>query len=73
MLPIQVIKHKIYLVRDCNVMLDRDLAMLYGIKPIHLRQQVKRNEVDIRAIFEAIRRLMGPAPLRDKRPIGFGV
>ena len=29
--------------RGHKVMLDRDLASLYGIKPIRLREQVKRN------------------------------
>ncbi|MFZ2889968.1 hypothetical protein [Sulfuricurvum sp.] len=27
-------------------MLDRDLAELYGVKPIRLREQVKRNSDD---------------------------
>lgn len=35
---------KIYLIRECKVMLDRDLAELYGIKAIRLREQVKRNQ-----------------------------
>ena len=34
----------IYLIRGHKVMLDRDLAKLYGVKPIALRQQVKRNK-----------------------------
>lgn len=33
----------IILLRNRNVMLDRDLAVLYGVKAIVLRQQVKRN------------------------------
>jgi ORF6N domain len=28
-----------------KVMLDRDLAELYGVRPIALRQQVKRNKI----------------------------
>jgi len=35
--------HRIYIIRGRKVMLDRDLAALYGVKPIALRQQVRRN------------------------------
>lgn len=41
--PIEVIEKKIYLLRGLKVMLDKDLAVLYGVKPIRLREQVKRN------------------------------
>lgn len=34
---------KIYYIRGHKVMLDRDLAELYGVQPIRLREQVKRN------------------------------
>ena len=34
---------RIYTVRGQRVMLDRGLAALYGVKPIRLREQVKRN------------------------------
>ncbi len=37
------IKNKIYTIRGLQVMLDRDLAELYGVKAIRLREQVKRN------------------------------
>jgi hypothetical protein len=40
---VEVIEPKIYLIRGNRVMLDRDLAELYGVKAIALRQQVKRN------------------------------
>ena len=40
-----VIEGKIYLIRGRRVMLDKDLAVLYGVKTIALRQQVKRNTV----------------------------
>ncbi len=43
-LPDEVITSKIYLIRDKKVMLDRDLAGLYDIKAIRLREQVKRNK-----------------------------
>lgn len=42
-IPDEIITSKIYLVRDKKVMLDRDLAVLYDIKAIRLREQVKRN------------------------------
>jgi hypothetical protein len=37
------IKNKIYTIRDIQVLLDRDLAVLYQVKAIRLREQVKRN------------------------------
>jgi hypothetical protein len=44
LLPEEIIERKIYLIRGVKVMLDKDLAFLYEIKPIALRQQVKRNK-----------------------------
>ena len=41
--PDEVVMSKIYLIREQKVMIDRDLAELYGVKPIRLREQVKRN------------------------------
>jgi hypothetical protein len=41
--PVQLIERRIYLIQGQKVMLDRDLAELYQVKPIALRQQVKRN------------------------------
>lgn len=38
------LEHKILLLRGLRVMLDKDLAFLYGVRPIALRQQVKRNK-----------------------------
>lgn len=37
------IQNRIYSLRDVQVMLDKDLAIFYGVKPIRLREQVKRN------------------------------
>lgn len=34
---------KIYLIRNQKVILDRDLALLYGIETKRLKEQVKRN------------------------------
>lgn len=36
--------NKIWLIRGQKVMLDRDLAELYGVKATRLREQVKRNQ-----------------------------
>ena len=43
MLPDEVITSRIYLIRGEKVMLDRDLAGLFDVKAIRLREQVKRN------------------------------
>ena len=43
MIPDELVINKIYFIREQKVMLDRDLAELYDIKPIRLREQVKRN------------------------------
>ncbi len=39
----EVIEQKILFIRGHKVMLDKELAILYGVKPIRLREQVKRN------------------------------
>jgi hypothetical protein len=39
----QEIEKRIYFLRDCYVVLDKDLAAFYEVKPIRLREQVKRN------------------------------
>ncbi len=39
----QTIQNKIYTIRDVQVMLDKDLALLYDVKPTRLREQVRRN------------------------------
>lgn len=36
--------NKIYLIREKKVMLDRDLAEMYGVETRRLNEQVKRNE-----------------------------
>ncbi len=41
--PDEIIMNKIYLVRGHKVMLDKDLAELYGVETKVLKQQVKRN------------------------------
>jgi hypothetical protein len=44
LIPVERVLQSIYLIRGQKVMLDRDLAVLYGVKAIALRQQVKRNK-----------------------------
>jgi len=39
----EFISNKIYFIRNQKVMLDRDLAILYGIETKRLKEQVKRN------------------------------
>lgn len=39
----QTIQDKIYTLRDVQVMIDRDLAALYGVETRRLNEQVKRN------------------------------
>ncbi len=43
MIPIELITEKIYIIRGQKVMLDRDLAELYGVKTSVLKRQVNRN------------------------------
>lgn len=40
---IDTIQNRIYTIRGVQVMLDKDLAVFYDVKPIRLREQVKRN------------------------------
>lgn len=42
-IPIQIIENKIYIIRGLKVMLDSDLAYLYGVDTKVLNQAVKRN------------------------------
>ena len=44
LVPAEFIERKIYFIHGHKVMLDSDLAKLYGVRPIALRQQVKRNK-----------------------------
>lgn len=43
-IPDEVVMKKIYMIRGHKVMLDRNLAEIYGVKAIRLREQVKRNK-----------------------------
>jgi hypothetical protein len=43
LIKIDEIRNLIYTIRGVLVMLDKDLALFYNVKPIRLREQVKRN------------------------------
>ena len=43
LVPIEPIASKIYLIRGIKVILDRDLAELYGVETKRLKEQVRRN------------------------------
>jgi hypothetical protein len=43
LIPAEVIERKIYLIRGQKVMLDSDLAELYGVTTKRLNEQVRRN------------------------------
>ncbi|PYV36755.1 MAG: DNA-binding protein [Acidobacteria bacterium] len=42
-IPVEVIERRIYLIRQHKVMLDSDLAQLYGVPTRRLNEQVRRN------------------------------
>lgn len=41
-IPEEVVMNRIYYIRDQNVMLDRDLAELYGVETKVLKQAVRK-------------------------------
>lgn len=43
LIPHPVIERKIFIIRGYKVMLDRDLAELFGVQTKNLNRQVKRN------------------------------
>ncbi len=43
MVPDEIIMNQIYYIRGQKIMLDRDLAELYGVETKQLKRQVKRN------------------------------
>jgi aromatic ring-opening dioxygenase LigB subunit len=47
----EIIAGKIFVIRGHKVMLDKDLAILYQVQPIRLREQVKRNKSRFPADF----------------------
>ena len=43
LIPVENIREKIFVIRGFKVMLDRDLAELYGVEKKRLKEQVRRN------------------------------
>ncbi len=43
-IPDEIITNKIYIIREQKVMLDRDLAELYGVETKRLKEAVRRNK-----------------------------
>jgi hypothetical protein len=43
LVPIEIIASKIHLIRGLKVMLDKDLAELYGVESKQLKRAVRRN------------------------------
>jgi hypothetical protein len=43
LMPIEIIERKIYMIRGHKVLLDSDLAALYGVEVKQLKRQVRRN------------------------------
>ena len=44
LIPAERIEKKIYLIRGCRVIIDKDLAEFYGVSTKRLNEQVKRNK-----------------------------
>lgn len=42
--PTDTISHKIHIIRGLQVMLDRDLAELYGVETKRINEAVKNNQ-----------------------------
>jgi hypothetical protein len=76
LLPAERIERAILLIRGHKVMLDRDLAALYGVRPIALRQQVRRNSKRFPADFmlrltaEEADRLVSQSVIPSRRSLG---
>ena len=55
-IPVEQIEHRIDLIRGHKVMLDVDLAALYGVTTKRLNQQVSRNHTRFRRFHVPIDR-----------------
>jgi hypothetical protein len=51
MIPVEAIERRILLIRSQKIMLDSDLAQLYGVPTKRLNEQVKRNRKRLPADF----------------------
>jgi hypothetical protein len=56
LIPVARIERKILLLRGEKVMLDRDLAELYGVETKVLNQAVKRNDFPRTSCFKSPRK-----------------
>jgi ORF6N domain len=73
LIPLAAIQKRILVVRERHVMLDEDLADLYGVETRRLIEQVKgKHDEQLLEIFKALRQLISPPP-RPKRRVGFGL
>jgi hypothetical protein len=76
---VEALSQKILTIRGHRVMLDRDLATLYGIKAIALRQQVKRNQERFPEDFmfllseDEVREMVSQNVIPSLRSLGGGV
>jgi hypothetical protein len=76
--PATLIESRILLIHGVKVLLDRDLARLYQVKPIALRQQVRRNPKRFPPDFlfelneEEIEALLSQNVIPSRRSLGGG-
>ena len=75
-LTVRLVERRIHLVRNLNVMLDRDLSALYHVRTIALRQQVKRHldrfpeDFMFRLTAEEAERLVSQNVIPSRRSLG---
>ena len=43
LIPLEVVEHRIFIIRGHKVMIDRDIAELYGVETKYLNRQVRSN------------------------------
>lgn len=67
---LQWIRDRILTIRGVPVMLDRDLAFLYGVRTKHLNQQVKRNSARFPSDFMFQLSAEESEAIRDRGPRG---
>ena len=76
LVPKEEIQSRIHTVRGVQVMLDKDLATFYGVKPIRLREQVKRNIKRFPVDFmfqlteEEVKRMVSQNAIPSKQSLG---
>jgi hypothetical protein len=73
---IDTIQNRIYTIRGVQVILDKDLAVFYDVKPIRLREQVNRNIKRFPADFmfqltdEEVERMVSQNAIPSKQHLG---